>query len=289
MPAGVIYIIWGGKKGDVNIQENELYLLNRDIIFKNVFNTEETLKKLLESILPLKINEIKSINTELEKINVNTKKMVLDLVLDTDMGIVNVEVNNGSQEYIYNRNFLYFNRLVGSSLKKEDTYDKLTPHFQINISWGLQRFFDYDISDEGIFDVVLFNRNKGKTLYENEYKIIYVNMDYFEKKCYTECNEEEKFLKFISSKNKEELEKFCKGDKIMEKIKRNVLKLNTDKDLIESLYVEGEEERMLNTERKLGFESGQVTIAKNMLSKGMNIQDISDVTGLTAEEINKLK
>lgn len=267
--------------------------MNNDVIFKNIFNTEETLKKLLESILPLKIHKIKSINTELEKINVNTKKMILDLVLDTDKGVVNVEVNNESPKYIYNRNFLYFNRLVGSSLKMCDTYDKITPHFQVNVSWGLQTFFEYDISDEGIFDMVLYNRKKRKTLYENEYKIIYVNMDYYSSKCYNECSNEEKFLKFISSRNKEELEEFCKGDKVMEEIKRNVLKLNTDKELIESLYVEGEEERIINTERKIAFEEGEIKksieIARNMLLKNMSVQDISDITGLTFEEINKLK
>ena len=42
-----------------------------------------------------------------------------------------------------------------------------------------------------------------------------------------------------------------------------------------------------------GYDSGKSdsisNIAKNMLKKKMSIEDISDVTGLTIEEINNLK
>ncbi|HCJ32652.1 MAG TPA: transposase, partial [Firmicutes bacterium] len=42
-----------------------------------------------------------------------------------------------------------------------------------------------------------------------------------------------------------------------------------------------------------GYDSGKSdgvsNIAKNMLKKNMSIEDISDVTGLTIDEINNLK
>lgn len=83
----------------------------------------------------------------------------------------------------------------------------------------------------------------------------------------------------------------------MEEIKDKVFLLNEDPEIIEQLYVEGEEQRVRNTERKLGREEGlkqgykekSIEIAKNMLLKDMDIKMISEITGLTMEEIKGLK
>ena len=38
-----------------------------------------------------------------------------------------------------------------------------------------------------------------------------------------------------------------------------------------------------------GMEKGKVEVALGMLNKGYSLSDISDLTGLSAKEINKLK
>ena len=45
--------------------ENKFYTLANDIIFKNTFDTEKSLKRLLEESLDLKVNKILSNNIEL--------------------------------------------------------------------------------------------------------------------------------------------------------------------------------------------------------------------------------
>ena len=291
-------------------ETKEFYLLNNDVIFKNVFNTKERLKRLLESILKVEIYDIKERNTELDKTNKKNKKLILDLVLDTNVGKINVEVNNNSENYIIKRNLLYFCRLIGMCLKEAEDYEKIDMHTQINLTWNLQRYYDYDITERDKIELCIADTKTHKIRYGNVFKIIDVNMDYFNKLCYNEdMKEEERLLKFLSSKSEKELKVNSRGDSFMEEIKDKVFLLNEDPEIIEQLYVEGEEQRVRNTERKLGREEGleegieqgtrqgikqgqrqeKLEIAKNMLLKDMDIKMISEITGLTMEEIEGLK
>ena len=57
--------------------------------------------------------------------------------------------------------------------------------------------------------------------------------------------------------------------------------------------IEDAKENGYNSGYDSGYDSGKSdsisNIAKNMLKKNMSIEDISDVTGLTLEEINNLR
>ena len=280
----------------------DFYLLNNDVIFKNVFNTKKRLKRLLESILLVEIYDIKERKTELDRTNKKSKKLVLDLVLDTNIGTINVEVNNNSKNYIVKRNLLYFFRLIGMCLKEAENYKDIEMHTQINLTWGLQKYYNYDITDRDKIELFIMDSKKHITRYGDVFKIIDVNMDYFNKLCYSKnMKEEEKLLKFLSSKNKEELEANSEGDAFMEEIKEDVERLNVSEKTLDELYVEGEEQRVRNTERKIGREEGieeglqqgieqkSIEIARNMLSMGLDIQTISKATGLLENDIENLK
>ena len=282
--------------------EETFYLLNNDVIFKNIFNTKERLKKLLEAILKVKINDIKDRNTELERNNKKTKKFILDLLLETDVGKINVEVNNNSDNYIIKRNLLYFFRLIGMSLKKSESYEEVKKHIQINLTWGLQKYYEYDIRNRNMIELYIMDEKSHKRRYEDVFKIVEVNMDYYHRLCYNEdMKEDEKLLKFLSSKDEKELKENSRGDRFMEKLEEEVRILNNDPELMEELLVEGEEERVRNTERILGRREGieegkieganerNIIIAKNMLNKNMDISTISEITGLTESEIENLK
>ena len=97
---------------------NKFYSLNNDIIFKNNFDTEKSLKRLLEKSLNLKVNKIFSNNIELPVENIKERRKYLDLILDSNKGIINVEVNHVFKDEIPNRNFLYFCKLISSTVKK---------------------------------------------------------------------------------------------------------------------------------------------------------------------------
>lgn len=62
-----------------------------------------------------------------------------------------------------------------------------------------------------------------------------------------------------------------------------------DKKKIQNSLLSEARENGINDGISKGVSQEKVSIAKNMLNKNMSIEDISDITGLSVEEINKLK
>ena len=81
-------------------------------------------------------------------------------------------------------------------------------------------------------------------------------------------------------------------DKIVDKYITNVTIVNDDPEF--QKYMSEEEDKkkiqnsLLSEAKEEGISQEKVNIAKNMLNKNMSIEDISDITGLSIEEINKL-
>ncbi|MCI9084461.1 MAG: hypothetical protein HFH46_02440 [Bacilli bacterium] len=73
--------------------------------------------------------------------------------------------------------------------------------------------------------------------------------------------------------------------------------MNSDRKFVGLMSEEEEAEKLQNTliseakEEGLaeGFKQKEIEIAKNMLNKKMDIETISDITGLTKEKIETLK
>lgn len=104
-------------------------------------------------------------------------------------------------------------------------------------------------------------------------------------------NEEYKYLAMLGF-NEEELEKYCKGDELMEQFKDKVMSLIKDKEFKKSL-TEGEEIKNIritvfknvNDMNSREGRQNRLELAKFMLNKKLNIHFISEVTGLSEEQI----
>ena len=113
----------------------------------------------------------------------------------------------------------------------------------------------------------------------------------------------------LKLRKREELLEVSKGDKDMSEVYKKLDDLSKDK-YYALLYDEEEKkayenkcilEDAIEDAKENGYSSGYNSgydsgksdsisnIAKNMLKKNMSIEDISDVTGLTLEEINNLR
>ena len=109
----------------------------------------------------------------------------------------------------------------------------------------------------------------------------------------------------LKLRKREELLEVSKGDKSMSEVYKKLDDLSKDK-YYALLYDEEEKkayenkcilEDAIEDSYSSGYDSGKsdgisnekINIAKNMLKKNMSIEDISDVTGLTIEEINNLR
>ena len=81
-------------------------------------------------------------------------------------------------------------------------------------------------------------------------------------------------------------------DKIVDKYITNVTIVNDDPEF--QKYMSEEEDKkkiqnsLLSEAKEEGISQEKAIIAKNMLNKNMSIEDISDITSLSIEEINEI-
>ena len=126
-------------------------------------------------------------------------------------------------------------------------------------------------------------------------------MDYYDKIWYSKNEEEIKknLYMIMLDLDKKELENMPK-DKIVDKYITNVTIVNDDPEF--QKYMSEEEDKkkiqnsLLSEAKEEGIEQGYTSgindgikqTAKNMLKRNMSIEDISEITDLSIEEIKKL-
>ena len=285
----------------MNKNQNEFYTLSNDTIFKNAFDTEESLKRLLEESLELKVNKILSNNIELPVEHIKERRKYLDLILDTDEGIINVELNHIYKNEIPNRNFLYFCKLISSSVKRTKSYFNIKKHIQLNITWNLKEYFNFDITDRKIIKCYIKEDETNNKVHDDIFEIVHINMDYYKKVWYHgDIEKENPFLMLLAADAEDKMEKISKGDKIMEELSKKVNKLNQDPEIID-IIIENEDEIIKNTLYEKGISQGITQgitqgieqkakeAAKKMLEDKLDISLISKYTNLSEKDILALK
>lgn len=287
-------------------EKNKMEVLNNDIIFKNIFNVKETIKRLLEETLELKVKEVYLANTEMPVEKIKERRKILDLVVYTEKEVINVEVNNAYKKDLYIRNFLYFCKLISSNLEKSKDYTKLGKHIQLNLTWNMQKYIPFDIREKKKLEFYVKDEETGLKVFEDKFKIVNINMDYYVELWYSKKVEKESpFLLLLAAPTIEEMDEIARGDRLMEKIAKEVKKLNFDPKITEEIAFENEHEIWANTMHSRGVEQGiekgiekgieqgskqeKIGIARNMLKDNMPIDTIIKYTGLKKEEIESLK
>ena len=276
------------------------YTCRNDRAFKEVFlnpNNSDLLKALLEFILKIKIDKLEIKKTELLSGNVNIKDKRVDAIVHTGNKKIEIEINSQNKDYLHTRSTSYICNIYQSNASVGDTYNEDTDIIQVNLTWGLGRNND----EMKIYKIM----NEKGELYVKNFIIYEINMDYYDKIWYSKNEEEIKKNQYMImlDLDKKELENMPK-DKIVDKYITNVTIVNDNPEF--QKYMSEEEDKrkiqnsLLSEAKENGYTSGindgiskgenkkSIEIAKNMLKKNMSIEDISDITGLSIEEINKL-
>ena len=276
------------------------YTCRNDRAFKEVFlnpNNSDLLKALLEFILKIKIDKLEIKKTELLSGNVNIKDKRVDAIVHTGNKKIEIEINSQNKNYFHTRSTAYICNIYQSNASVGDTYNEDTDIVQVNLTWGLGRNND----EMKIYKIM----NEKGELYVKNFIIYEINMDYYDKIWYSKNEEEIKKNQYMImlDLDKKELENMPK-DKIVDKYITNVTIVNNDPEF--QKYMSEEEDKrkiqnsLLSEAKEEGYTSGindgiskgenkkSIEIAKNMLNKNMSIENISDITGLSIEEINKL-
>ena len=163
----------------------------------------------------------------------------------------------------------------------------------VNLTWGLG-------AEEDVMTKYMIMSENGKLFVKN-FIIYEINMDYYNKLfCKNEDEIKKNLYMIMLDLDKKELENMPK-DKIVDKYITNVTIVNDDLEF--QKYMSEEEDKkkiqnsLLSEARENGINDGiskgvsqeKVSIAKNLLSMNKPIEDISKATGLSVEEINKLR
>ena len=280
------------------------YTCRNDRAFKEVFlnpDNSDLLKALLEFILKIKIDKLEIKKTELLSGNVNVKDKRVDAIVHTGNKKIEIEINSQNKDYLHTRSTAYICNIYQSNASVGDTYNEDTDIIQVNLTWGLGRNND----EMKIYKIM----NEKGELYVKNFIIYEINMDYYDKIWYSKNEEEIKKNQYMImlDLDKKELKNMPK-DKIVDKYITNVTIINDDPEFQKYMSEEEDKRKIQNSllsEAKeegisQGYTSGindgiskgenkkSIEIAKNMLKKNMSIEDISDITGLSIEEINKL-
>ena len=271
----------------------KFYTCKYDRAFKEVFGKEENkdiLKKLLEEILQVEIERIEYLNLERNVDNIKVKRKHLDLYLETNIGKIQVEVNTVNSKYVRPRNMSYLCDIYSHHTLVGQEYDQDTLIIQININYGQQ--------DEKYIREYRLRDESGKEYIKN-FIIYEINMEKYMKLWYNKNEKELEKSKYIVMLNleKEELEKLSKKDKVVIKYMKELEKVNENPKFREYMSAEEDNKKIENSLKREWMEEGlkegsykrNIEIAKSLLKNNVDIEIIISSTGLSIEELEKLK
>ena len=263
-----------------------------DTLFKTIAHGKYG-KVILEAILTTKFSKTiiieKFLNVELPKIKYKEKGKYLDLLFKTNIGYINIEINNGDYyKPKMVRNFMYLCEFLVQNIKQGEKYNIDEAYIQVNLNFG------------GIKSNYLMTngklKNEERILVEN-FKIIGYSMDILSNICYNddELKDKYKYLLMLGMSSKE-LECFYPNDQIIKLYGGELMRLNSKADFVRSITHERDMELLHNTEKYESYKDGMAkgeakekeANAKKMKENGIRIDLISKITGLSKKQIMML-
>ncbi|HIT38010.1 MAG TPA: hypothetical protein IAB59_06015, partial [Candidatus Onthousia faecipullorum] len=129
-----------------------------------------------------------------------------------------------------------------------------------------------------------------------DFKIHEVYLDNYKGIRYNGDNKEEAYLSLFTATSYEELREIAGDDKEALKIVDELERLGLDDKFGLAYDNEIMQKKMINTARSWGYDDGkedgarakEIEIAKNLLKNEVSIDIVSESTGLSVEELNKL-
>ena len=247
-----------------------------------MYENKDILIKVLESILDIKIDDIKYLNPNLNRRKFIEKGCNLDLYIKSKDLYLDIEVSTNYEDFIIERNMSYSFKIYCSVLKRGNSYKEYKDVHLINLIFGKKNNIpirNYYLKDE-----------TGKILSK---KLLYseIYVDSLDKKEYNKY----RYVRMLNKYSKD-----INGDEVEMKYKRALKNLEDD-NLFEPMFTKEEDELRLRNSYKIhykelglkegekkGEEKNKIKTAKEMLKDNLPIEQISKYTGLTISKINNL-
>ena len=253
-----------------------------DCIFKSMFKEcnefRELLNEIFKDYFKLDLNSFDLTSEELMIINVKDTRNRVDLCLrDKESNtFLNIEANNFKRDYLDNRNLCYVAKVILQIFKYDKNYKKEFKLYQININNYLCEI------DEDIINTTKRMYDEKNKVRDEKITIHEIYLGKYKEMDYNNISEKEKNLAMLNCTSIKKMEELAQGSKIRGKIMEKFKKKLSAEEFAEILFdPEEDQEMILNSERLEGAEQKQLEIAKKLLDKNMDIQDIADATGLS--------
>ena len=276
-----------------------------DLVFKLIFGNRENadiLRGFLQNILDLPESEydyIEFTNTHLQPDTPEEKLGILDVKLYTkNKNVIDIEIQVWPVPGLQKRILFYTSRMITEQVKRGDPYDKIQKAISIVIT-------DYHMvkdSDNYYNKYTLYDK-KNKSQFTDILEIVTLELQ----KHPTNSDQSGlwDWLQFIKGKTEEEWKMPAERNPQIKQAVAFVRKLSEDEIVKQQAEArekaEWDHAWRMESATKMGLEKGMQqglvqgleqernSIAKNALNMGFSIEDISKLTGLNRDEIEKLK
>ncbi len=288
-----------------------------DKMFKSVLTSKEArgyLASIISDITGLPKNKIEKDmiikNSEHSINSISEKKKISDLVVEIKDSVINLEMNKYYYDGLIDRNHEYIAKIRESLVKEGETYSELKKIIQINFD----NYNKYKPDDRVIIKFEMRDKEKGveEGVGIESYHVILPNV---KEKYYNEDNKDELVGKLVImvEERYEELEKLIEKYTELRPVGKKMVEISRDEEL-QGIYDAEEHARkvrnsIMATELKKNFfeglnkgmkkgikegikegrKEGINSTASKMLKKDMEVDLISELTGLSIAEIIKLK
>ena len=285
---------------------NKKLNLKNDIIFKAFFGkkgNEEFLIDFLEALLKIKITKIEiQEDVNLEQLSVEEKGGRLDIQAILNDGVIaNIEMQVRNNHNMEVRTTFYASKIMSRETSRGEDYRSIKKIILINIL-GYNMFKKYDeyihktaiVLDEHREEIVIDNIEwwfielpKFRKMHKNidnkiDQRLLFID------------DEEKELVKMAEEKNQtlqkaREKMNYLTGDAAVRRLAelREIWELDYNSDI--NYAREKGEKSGLKRGRKEGEQKKSIEIAKKLLKLQMPIEQISEITNLTEEEINDIK
>ena len=270
-----------------------------DFVFKKLFGAEESkeslislLNAIIKSDSPIKDVEI--LNNDLDKEHNTDKFSRLDIKAKTDKDeLINIEIQVKNEYNMIQRTLYYWSRIYTDQLTSTRDYSELSRTICINI-------LNFKLLDNDKYH----NTYRLKELTTNEELTDIEEIHFIELPKSKHVNKDEvnnidsllKWIEFIKEPESETVKILETTDEILRNAKAQLYKISLDKDSI-ACYREFEkrmydETSALNSAKREGMQEGEIKakydLARKSISKGLPISLVSELTGLSEDEIKRL-
>ena len=304
------------------LKKGELIPLTFDIMFTEIFNNpdnicilEEFISNYLDIPLNLVTGNLEILSRRLPKEDRNESRKEVDLLLNYQGKKINIEMSNNNSEGVINRNVVYLCKVHGRQLKRSDKdYSEIFDTIQI-------MFNNFDTGSN--LKTTWYLRDEFGNILTSKLRIDIINLAKGKNLCYTGSEKVDYLInwcKLLTTSNKDNVKNIsCQimSHKSTNTLMSNMSMLSEENEMVRlytklsrremeynTLIVEATE-KGLKEGRQKGLEQGikegleqgiekgtqqkTLEIAKKMLNKNIDITTIEEITGLTKEEITKLK